>query len=517
MEQQQVPRPRIVIFCDGTWCGREFGTRTNIYLLTQILGLNLDDPNTLAPRIKTRIRSSPNQFTSFLSSSPSGQEQERDRDQDEEDQEQDQKVHIRYNHGVGLGSGFLDYLTNGITALDLAREVVEVYRFIVERYTPRHEIWMFGISRGAYTVRCVAGLIKNCGILRRRRRRSHRRSSTGGPDEGGEEEEEEEGEEEDEDVTLLAREAYRLYRSTNPLHDPHSSQMESFRKRNCWPLIGDFTTTPEKNPRPPIRFMGLFDTVGGLGIPTLGGDGFSWPEFHNTEISSVVQTVVHLLSVHDRIYIFQPCTATRKDGNKQGIEEEWLPGCHYDLARQKFQFWRPVGKGASWWEGITSVVSRIPILGWGKVIQPNEVLSDLALWKMLKRIGENDACSQLIPRSVLAAEMANLAGCMLDRGRNVGSGDVYENIAEYGPFGSPIGKVVKKIAGGLGLWKLFFEIRERVIDDDRAKKVYPFGSVDQAILGLHTVEQLAAITPERYPSQTAEAWALRSGNARPDD
>lgn len=200
-------------------------------------------------------------------------------------------------------------------------------------------------------------------------------------------------------------------------------------------------------------------------------------------------------------------------GGREGIEEEWLPGCHYDLARQKFQFWRVVG--GSWWEGVISVVSRIPVLGWGKVIRPNEVLSDLALWKMLRHAGEHDACSQLIPRSLLAAEMAKLAGCMLDRGKNVGSGDVYENIAEYGPFGSPIGKVVKRIAGGFGLWKMFFEIRKRVIDDDRAK-VYPFGSMDPSILGLHTVEQLAAITLERYPSQTAEAWALRSRNAGPD-
>jgi hypothetical protein len=27
------------------------------------------------------------------------------------------------------------------------------------------QIWLFGLSRGAYTVRCVAGMIYNCGVL----------------------------------------------------------------------------------------------------------------------------------------------------------------------------------------------------------------------------------------------------------------------------------------------------------------------------------------------------------------
>lgn len=172
-----IPRPRIVILCDGTWCGRESGTRTNIYLLTQILGLNLDDPNTTTPQTRSSNPLTP----------------------------PDQQIHIRYNHGVGLGSTFLDYLSNGITALDLAQEVQSIYRYIVDRYTPRHEIWLFGISRGAHTVRCVAGLINNCGILRRK--------NLDCDDQG----------DDNEDTSLLTREAYRLYHSTNPLHNPHSA------------------------------------------------------------------------------------------------------------------------------------------------------------------------------------------------------------------------------------------------------------------------------------------------------
>lgn len=38
--------------------------------------------------------------------------------------------------------------------------------FIVDHYTPGSRIWLFGLSRGAYTVRAVAGMINNCGIIK---------------------------------------------------------------------------------------------------------------------------------------------------------------------------------------------------------------------------------------------------------------------------------------------------------------------------------------------------------------
>ncbi|KAK5657619.1 hypothetical protein OQA88_2691 [Cercophora sp. LCS_1] len=456
------PRPRIVLLCDGTWCGRETGTRTNIYHLAQLFGVDIDDPNSTAAQCRR-----PNPLAP-----------------------PDRQIHVRYRNGVGLGSSFIDYLFNGVTAQDLADEVTSAYRYIVERYTPGHEIWLFGISRGAYTVRCVAGMINNCGIIRRH-------------------------DLDDGETDLLCREAYRMYRSKDALHAPKSEQMVGFRRRMAWPLVGDEADQEdgeEERLRPPVRFMGLFDTVGGLGVPTFtGGVGLEWPEFHDNEVSSVVQDVCHLLSLHDRFYIFQPCLASRKGGGKEGIDEEWLPGCHYDLARQRFQFWR---SGAGWAESLIGWVHTIPLLGWGKVIEPNHVLSDLALWKMLERVAKHDVGHQLLPESVLVSEMVNLAGAMMDPRRKIGSGDVYEHIVQYGPFGSPIGKFVTKVAGGLGAWKLFFDIRERVIPNDRAN-VYQFGSRDPGISGVQAVGQLACINPERYPSRTAEAWSLRSGRPWP--
>ncbi len=40
------------------------------------------------------------------------------------------------------------------------------YRFLVHNYEIGDEIYLFGFSRGAYTVRSLCGLINNCNILK---------------------------------------------------------------------------------------------------------------------------------------------------------------------------------------------------------------------------------------------------------------------------------------------------------------------------------------------------------------
>ena len=104
-------------------------------------------------------------------------------------------------------------------------------------------------------------------------------------------------------------------------------------------MIGNDVPIGAPLPKSPVRFMGLFDTVGSLGILTLtGGLGLDYPKFYDDMVSSVVQNVCYLVSLYDRLWVFQPCLARRKDGKGGGIHEEWIPGCHYDLGRQRFRF-----------------------------------------------------------------------------------------------------------------------------------------------------------------------------------
>ncbi len=66
----------------------------------------------------------------------------------------------------GVGTGVWDRVRGGAFGWGLSKHVRDAYRFIVEQYEPVDEIFLFGCSRGAYTARSTAGLIRNSGVLR---------------------------------------------------------------------------------------------------------------------------------------------------------------------------------------------------------------------------------------------------------------------------------------------------------------------------------------------------------------
>src|SRR5947209_4739196 len=69
-----------------------------------------------------------------------------------------------YHEGVGTG-GRLDRFLGGAFGAGLAHNVCDCYRFLVLNYEPGDRVYLFGFSRGAYTARSVAGMVRNCGIL----------------------------------------------------------------------------------------------------------------------------------------------------------------------------------------------------------------------------------------------------------------------------------------------------------------------------------------------------------------
>ena len=434
----------IVILSDGTWCGREAGTKTNIYRLAKYIGIDVDTPDSLEE---------------YVLSVPG-------------------KIHARYRHGVGLGSTFLDYLFNGVTAQDLAAECIMGYKFIVDHYSEDDEVWLFGLSRGAYTVRCIAGMINNCGIVRK----------SGRPDE---------------DVSLLCEEVYRIYRSRDAVNAPHSLQSEEFRRRNSHPLIGDGDVPRD----PPVRFMGILDTVGELGIPTFtGGVGLDWPEFYDGVVSSVVGRVCHLVSLHDRFYIFQPCLARRGDGCiTGGIHEEWIPGVHYDLGRQRFRFFR-VGAGI--------FESTLAHWAWAtKPIEPNAVLADFTLLRMLEHVQEVDSAGAVVPAANMQNALGDLRRAIAADAPTTGDGDVYERVLRHAPFGELLnGAAALGMKIAPGIWQLFLALRDRFIPSIDAA-VYDLQQRDPDTLAAESLAAIARVSPDRYPSRTLRAWGLRGGTA----
>ena len=116
----------------------------------------------------------------------------------------------------GLGVGLRD-------------NILDCYRFLVDYYHPGDALYLFGFSRGAYTVRSLAGLIRNCGIIDRR-----------GLDDAAR------------DAAIDA--AFQLYRKRGDDTAPAAAKAVDFRARHSHP---DFR----------ITCIGVWDTVGALGIP----------------------------------------------------------------------------------------------------------------------------------------------------------------------------------------------------------------------------------------------------------
>ena len=150
---------------------------------------------------------------------------------------------VMYDRGIGTG-GAADRLLGDAFGDGIDQNIEELYTFLALNYVAGDEIYMFVFSRGAYTVRSLAGMIDSVGLVRR-------------------------------DSLDQIKNAYELYRADVPGNADSAAERESFRS-----LHGD---------RVPIKCMVCFDTVGSLGIPEslgwLNGLTRSRYEFHDTKLS----------------------------------------------------------------------------------------------------------------------------------------------------------------------------------------------------------------------------------------
>src|ERR1700692_2492080 len=73
----------------------------------------------------------------------------------------------RYIYGVGDGGGPIDALFGGAGGAGLAARIVRGYTYLSRVYNPGDNIFLVGFSRGAYTVRALAGLVLFSGLMYR--------------------------------------------------------------------------------------------------------------------------------------------------------------------------------------------------------------------------------------------------------------------------------------------------------------------------------------------------------------
>lgn len=189
----------------------------------------------------------------------------------------------------GVGTKRSERIRGGAFGFGLSRDVRDAYRFLVTNFEPGDEICFFGFSRGAFTARSTAGFVRNAGILR------HEHADR-------------------------IDEAYALYRSRHA--HPRGIEARLFRQ----------SYSHETR----IRFIGVWDTVGALGIP-LSGLRFinfvnrRW-QFHDTDLSTTVDAAFQAFAIDEKRQPFRPTVWTKQQSDvAQQVEQVWFAGVHCDV------------------------------------------------------------------------------------------------------------------------------------------------------------------------------------------
>ncbi len=73
---------------------------------------------------------------------------------------------VDYEKGVGTASSFFDLITGGIFGKGIFNKIQDGYEFLAKNYEAGDKIYLFGFSRGAYTVRALAKIIEMVGLTK---------------------------------------------------------------------------------------------------------------------------------------------------------------------------------------------------------------------------------------------------------------------------------------------------------------------------------------------------------------
>lgn len=187
---------------------------------------------------------------------------------------------VFYDWGIG---SYYDTLTGGATGKGIQKNIMDDYRYIVQNYAPGDELFFFGFSRGAYTVRSLCGLINNCGILKR-------------PD------------------ARLIQSAFDHYKKPGKAYKPKGKKSVEFRKAHSHPDCK-------------ITFVGIWDTVGALGIPfSFLGFLDREDEFYDTKMGPNISVARHALAIDELRADFEPTVWQERPG--VDLRQVWFAGVH---------------------------------------------------------------------------------------------------------------------------------------------------------------------------------------------
>ena len=264
---------KIIVLCDGTWNSPDMEDTTHVYALSKCMKND---------GVEQKVA----YFRGIGANMP------------------------REEGGSFVGNG-INRILGGATGFGLGAKVREAYKFIAENYKDGDEIYLFGFSRGAYTARSVAGMLRKCGIV-------------------------------DYPSDLRVNRAFRLYRRAGKDNHP-----DRFHIRQARAALSPRFATSKKDqetrkdgpvPIVNVAYVGVWDTVGARGVPValfgwLGAVFNRLYAFHDTDLSSLVRSARHALAVDERRVFYEPAMWDNLEKLNESVgerryEQLWFVGDH---------------------------------------------------------------------------------------------------------------------------------------------------------------------------------------------
>lgn len=184
--------------------------------------------------------------------------------------------HQKVSQALGLATG-----------AGIMWKVQEAYMYLMNIWEPGDRIFLFGFSRGAYTVRVLAGILHSLGLLPRG----------------------------NENLVPYVIKSYQALRSRN--FNKWENLCNDFR----WTFARPMDDDDER--RCPIHFLGVWDTVSSV--------GWFWdpPKYPFTADNPSISTIRHAVSVDERRCFFRQNLMKEEKG--RDIKQFWFPGVHSDV------------------------------------------------------------------------------------------------------------------------------------------------------------------------------------------
>lgn len=203
---------------------------------------------------------------------------------------------VYYDTGVGTGSSW-DRIKGGAFGIGLSDNVKQAYEALGKTFKPGDRIFLFGFSRGAYTARSLAGLIGLCGIPK----------------------------DPDGNVTAITKRAFRIYRSSPQTRKRCAAAKKHIKKYSHSDKAG--------RPVNQIHFIGVWDTVGALGIPLGLFRAYNRHrfQFHDTTLGDHIRRAYHALAIDERRGPFKPTLWLDENSSGRCVEQLWFPGVHSNI------------------------------------------------------------------------------------------------------------------------------------------------------------------------------------------